>query len=211
MSSVKHLLTAASAVALLAGATPVMAKEAGDLLIRARAIMVEPNESADITVIGGSVDIDSSVMPELDFTYFFTDNIAAELILAVTPHDIVATDTLLDDVPVGDTTLLPPTLTLQYHFLPRQQMSPYVGVGINYTHFFSVDAAGGTVTDLELDDSFGVALQAGIDFAIDERWVVNADVKRVWINTDASLNGGAIEADVDINPWIFGLGVGYRF
>ncbi|RMF11187.1 MAG: OmpW family protein [Alphaproteobacteria bacterium] len=211
MISVRKVATAACAVALLAGATPVMAKEAGDLLVRARAIVVEPDESADITVIGGDASIDTSVMPELDFTYFFTDNIAAELILAVTPHDVTAVDTTLGDVPVGDTTLLPPTLTLQYHFMPRQQMSPYVGVGVNYTHFFDVDAAGGTVTDLDLDDSFGLVLQAGIDFALGDRWVVNADVKKVWINTDASLNGGAIEADVDIDPWIFGLGVGYRF
>jgi outer membrane protein len=211
MKKTQYLLAAASALAIVASTTPVMAKEAGDWIIRARAIVVEPDESADITAIGGSVNIDTAVMPELDFTYFFTDNIAAELILAVSPHDITAVNTALGDVPVGNTTLLPPTLTLQYHFFPREQMSPYVGVGVNYTHFFDVDAAGPTVTDVKLDDSFGVALQAGIDFAISDRWLVNADVKKIWINTDATLNGGAIEADVDINPWVFGLGVGYRF
>ncbi len=129
----------------------------------------------------------------------------------MSPHNITAVNTALGDVPVGNTTLLPPTLTLQYHFFPREQISPYVGVGVNYTHFFSVDAAGGTVTSLTLDDSVGVALQAGVDFAIDDHWMVNADLKRVWINTKASLNGGAITANVDINPWIFGFGVGYRF
>jgi len=211
MKKTQYLLTAASALAMVASTMPAMAKEAGDWIIRARAIVVEPDESADITAIGGSVNIDTAVMPELDFTYFFTDNIAAELILAVSPHDITAVNTALGDVPVGNTTLLPPTLTLQYHFFPREQMSPYVGVGVNYTHFFDVDATGPTVTDVKLDDSFGVALQAGIDFAINDRWLVNADVKKIWINTDATLNGGAIEADVDINPWVFGLGVGYRF
>ena len=211
MTKAQYLVAAASAMTIMAAAMPVMAKEAGDWIVRARAILVQPDESANISVIGGGVNIDTAVMPELDFTYFFTDNIAAELILAVSPHDITAVNTALGDVPVGNTTLLPPTLTLQYHFLPREQMSPYVGVGVNYTHFFDVDAAGPTVTDLKLDDSFGLALQAGIDFAISDRWLLNADVKKIWINTDASLNGGAITADVDIDPWVFGLGVGYRF
>ena len=170
-----------------------------------------PDESADIS-IGGDASIDNSVMPELDFSYFFTDNIAVELILAVTPHDVAAVGTALGDIDLGDVTLLPPTLTLQYHFMPKETMSPYVGVGVNYTKFFDADvSSGGVVTDIDYDSSFGLALQAGIDYALNERWLINVDVKKVWINTDVSINAGAVTADVDIDPWIFGFGFGYRF
>ncbi|MBW7836415.1 MAG: OmpW family protein [Sphingomonadales bacterium] len=205
--------TLLSATAIIVAALPfaASAKEAGDLLVRARAIYVAPDESADIS-IGGKPAIDNSVMPELDFSYFFTDNIAVELILAVTPHDVAAKGTALGDVDLGDVTLLPPTLTLQYHFMPKEKMSPYVGVGVNYTKFFDADVpSGGIVTDIDYDSSFGLALQAGIDYAINDRWLINVDVKKIWINTDVSINAGAVTADVDIDPWIFGFGVGYRF
>ncbi len=205
--------TLLSATAIIVAALPfaASAKEAGDLLVRARAIYVAPDESADIS-IGGKPAIDNSVMPELDFSYFFTDNIAVELILAVTPHDVAAKGTALGDVDLGDVSLLPPTLTLQYHFMPKEKMSPYVGVGVNYTKFFDADVpSGGIVTDIDYDSSFGLALQAGIDYAINDRWLINVDVKKIWINTDVSINAGAVTADVDIDPWIFGFGVGYRF
>ena len=207
----KKTLLSATAVVAFAVPFAASAKEAGDLLVRARAIYVTPDESADIS-IGGDASIDNSVMPELDFSYFFTDNIAVELILAVTPHDVAAVGTALGDIDLGDVTLLPPTLTLQYHFMPKETMSPYVGVGVNYTKFFDADvSSGGVVTDIDYDSSFGLALQAGIDYALNERWLINVDVKKVWINTDVSINAGAVTADVDIDPWIFGFGFGYRF
>lgn len=192
-------------------APAVAAKEAGDWVIRARAIVGVPDESADIS-IGGKPVIDTAVMPELDFSYFFTDNLAVELILAVMPHDVMVKGSALGDVDLGDVTLLPPTLTLQYHFLPKETMSPYVGVGINYTKFFDKDLpADGVVTDIGYDSSFGLALQAGIDYFINDRWLINLDVKKIWLNTDVSINGGAVTADVDVDPWVFGFGVGYRF
>lgn len=210
----KTILTLAlplMAAPLFLTAPAAAAKEAGDWIVRARAILVEPDEGGPIS-IGGKPVIDTAVMPELDFTYFFTDNIAVELILAVSPHDVRAKGTALGDVDLGNVTLLPPTLTLQYHPLPKEKMSPYVGVGINYTTFFDKDLpAGGVATDIDYDDSFGLALQAGIDYFINDRWLINIDVKKVWINTDVSINGGAVTADVDIDPWIFGLGIGYRF
>lgn len=180
--------------------------------VRLRGIVVEPDESATITPIGGDASIDTAVMPELDITYFFTDNIAAELILAVSPHNPVAVGTSLGDVPLGDVTLLPPTLTLQYHPIPDNKVSPYAGVGVNYTVFFDTDVpTGGAVTSINYDDSFGFAIQGGVDIKLDDNWLLNLDVKKLWLNTDVSINGGAITADVDINPWIFGFGVGYRF
>ena len=183
----------------------------GPWLIRGRAIWVAPDEDASITAIGGTADIDDAVMPELDISYFFTDNIAAELILAVSPHDVAAVGTALGNVDLGDVWLLPPTLLLQYHFTPHAQFRPYAGAGINYTIFFNADAAGGAVTNVDYDNALGWALQAGVDYDLGGGWLLNADLKKLFLSTDISLNGGAIVADVDIDPWIFGVGFGYRF
>jgi outer membrane protein len=102
-------------------------------------------------------------------------------------------------------------LTLQYHFQPDQTFSPYVGAGINYTLPYSEDAAGGAVQKLEVDGSFGYALQAGADFWLNDNWGLNLDVKKVWVDVDASINDGAIKGNVELNPWIVGAGVSYRF
>jgi outer membrane protein len=148
------------------------------------------------------------VVPEVDFTYFVTDNIALELIAGTTRHDVSHTPTGID---LGKVSLLPPTLTLQYHFMPKERLSPYVGAGVNYTIFYNEDAPGGAVTSIDYDNSFGWALQAGVDYAIADRWYVNLDVKKLFLSTDVSINGGAINAKVDLDPWLFGVGVGYRF
>lgn len=211
------LLAAAGAVALTGLAAPAAFAEAGDWQFRLRAITVQPDEGADIATIGGDVDINTSIVPEFDISYFFTDHFAAELILGVTPHDVTAVGTSLGDVDLGDVTLLPPTLTLQYHFAPDAQVRPYVGVGVNYTLFFNEDLPAGTALDsIDYDPSFGLALQAGVDYALNERWFLNVDVKKVWINTDVTIDGttnlgAVVEADVDINPVIFGVGVGWRY
>jgi len=185
----------------------------GPWLVRGRALAVMPDESASVTVLGGNLDIDTSIVPELDITYFFDEHWAAELILAVTPHDITHKPTGID---IGNVWLLPPTITLQYHFTPDDpDFRPYVGVGVNYTTFFGHDDAGPQVQDAKFDDSVGFALQAGFEIPIDEHWSFNVDVKKVWINTDVRLDMAAgptpINADVDINPVIVGVGFGYRF
>ena len=174
-------------------------------LIRVRGIWVSPDEDASINGLAGNVDIDDAIVPELDITYFFTDNIAAELILATTNHDVSATA----GVDLGDVWLLPPTLLLQYHFTPNEQFSPYIGAGLNYTIFYGEDS--GAAASIDYDNSVGYALQAGMDYDLGNQWVFNVDVKRLWLNTDVSINNGAITADVDIDPWIIGAGFGYRF
>jgi outer membrane protein len=116
------------------------------------------------------------------------------------------------NVDLGDVWLLPPTLTLQYHFNPKGQVSPYVGAGINYTIFYSEDP--GAAQDIEYDDGFGYALQAGVDIALQGDWFLNVDVKKLWLSTDATIRVNAtttVLADVDIDPWIIGVGFGYRF
>ena len=181
-------------------------------LIRARLLGVVPDdESSDITVIGGKAEVDDSITGDLDFTYFFTDNIAAELTLTVSPHDVSAVNTAVGNIDLGDVSLLPPTLTVQYHFLPEGRFRPYVGAGINYTIFFNEDA--GAARDVHYDNAVGYALQAGIDIGIDDHWAINFDVKKLWLDTDVSVQalGTTVQTEVDIDPWLFGLGIAYRF
>jgi outer membrane protein len=133
------LLAVLPAVASAADGMP--GKNAGDWMVRFRGIGFAPDESGTAndgtTAIGGSAAVNTTAIPELDFTYFFTKNIAAELILATTRHTIDVKDSTLGDVNVGRVSLLPPVLTLQYHFNPMGKFSPYVGAGINYTIFYN--------------------------------------------------------------------------
>ncbi len=205
----KKFLLCAAALTMVTAA-PAMA-DAGDWLVRGRVINVTPDESATITPIGGDVSIDTSIVPELDITYFVADQWAFELILGVTPHDVRAVGTAAGDIDLGDVTLLPPTLTLQYHFNRDGDVRPYVGAGLNYTYFFNEDLpTGGIATSIDYDASFGYALQAGADFQVSDDWFLNVDVKWVDIDTDVTING-AIAADVEIDPVIFGVGFGRRF
>ncbi len=214
MSTVARTLSALTILAACMGSsTAVYAAEsrAGEWLIRGRVLSVQPDESSTITPIGGAAHADNSVVPEVDFTYFLTNNLAAELIVAVTKHDVEARGTTLGRVDLGDAWLLPPTLTLQYHISPQGGVDPYVGVGVNYTTFFDAKKGPAPITAIHYSDSFGIAAQAGMDVRLDERWVMNFDVKKIWLNTDVRINNGAINASVDLDPWIAGIGFGYRF
>ncbi len=212
------LLSAALAAAL---ATPANADQ-GDWLVRLRGIYVAPqDESGPVlpAVPTGTVTVDDAIVPELDFTYFFTNNIAAELILATSPHDVAGADALVGLGEIADSMVLPPTLTFQYHFAPDAKVRPYVGAGVNWTIFYSedskasLDTALGGPTDVSMDDSFGWAVQAGVDFDITERVFLNVDVKYVDIDTTATLDTGGVinTVDVKIDPIIVGVGLGMRF
>lgn len=180
---------------------------------RLRAISVTPSESATIQTIGGDVSISSAFVPELDITYFFTKNWSAELILATTNHDVKAVGTSAGDIDLGDVWLLPPTLLGQYHFTGGDFV-PYLGAGINMTLFYGVD--NGPVADsVDYDTSFGFALQGGFDYMLNDKWFINLDVKKLFLNTDATINattalGTTVGADVGINPWIIGVGFGLK-
>lgn len=176
-------------------------------LVRGRVIGMIPDENDG--QLGGApagLGVNNAVMPELDFTYFFNDNIAAELILAVTPHDV----SLAGAGKISKIWVLPPTLTLQYH-LPMGAFKPYVGAGVNYTAIISSDATAVIGGVDSWDSSFGFALQAGFDYAIDDKWSVNFDVKKIWLNLDAKVGVARTPASVDLDPWVIGMGVGYRF
>ncbi|HEY9100695.1 OmpW/AlkL family protein [Chitinimonas sp.] len=178
----------------------------GDWLIRGRVIDVAPDVSTSGALSTLNVDVDNKAAPELDFTYMLTDKLGAELILGTARHTVTAGGASL-----GKVSHLPPTLTLQYHFAPDTNIRPYVGAGINYTRFYNVDLHAGAVP-LDVDkNSFGGALQAGVDIAVNKDWFVNLDVKKLYIKTDVNVRGGASLGTLKINPVVWGVGVGTHF
>lgn len=208
----KKLINTLIAGSLLSIAIPAMADSPWQ--VRLRGIGVLPSvSSSTISVIGGEVThISNEIVPELDFSYFFTSHIAAELILATSRHSVEATNTALGKVNLGKVSVLPPTLTAQYHFDLTPQLKPYVGVGINYTYFYSVNS-GPVATKIHYSSTVGPALQVGADFAINDNWFINADVKKIWIRPNVTVYTpiAQLRTDVNIDPWVVGLGVGYRF
>jgi outer membrane protein len=182
-------------------------------MIRVRAITVIPDAKLTIDQVPtANGKINTSVVPELDISYFFTNNIAAELILGVTPHKVTGT-AAISGIPVGKTLLLPPTLTLQYHFTNFGAFKPYVGAGVNYTFFLNQKPGGGVVTALDVKSSPGFALQAGFDYMLNANWGFNVDVKKLWLRPDytATVLGTRMTGKLRIDPWIVGVGVTYRF
>lgn len=215
-------ILAGASLAALAIASPAQAQvKAGDVLVRARAIVVSPTEKAGPVTPGfptGSVSVSDSVAPEIDFTYMWTDHIGTELILGTTKHDIRGTGSIAALGDVANTWVLPPTLTVQYHFAPQAKIRPYVGAGVNYTIFYSTDASRSLEaaigkTDVHLKDSFGYALQAGVDIDLTKRVFLNLDVKYIDIDTRARLTtGGAVNrVNVSLDPIVPSIGLGMRF
>lgn len=199
------LIIALLAIGAVAG--PVMAQQS-PWLVRARVVNIDTANKFDTSsaLATDSVHVSNKTIPEVDISYFFTPNLAAELILTYPQkHDVS-----LNGTDIGTLKHLPPTLLLQYHFMPEAQFSPYVGAGLNYTRVSQVDLLEGAAT-LE-KNSYGLALQAGVDFKLDKNWSLNLDVKKVQIRSDLSLtSNGTKLGTVKIDPWLVGVGVGYRF
>lgn len=196
---------AVAAVALLAH--EAWAQEQSPWLLRARAVRIDTANKSDPVGGAGASDrltVSDKTIPEVDISYFFNRNIAAELVLTYPQkHDVY-----LDGANIGSFKHLPPTLTLQYHFLPGETFDPYLGAGVNYTRISSVhllDGAG----ELE-NNSLGLALQAGIDYNIDQHWSLNLDVKKLQLRSDV-LIGGETVSKVKVDPYLIGAGIGYRF
>jgi len=192
------------AALLAAGAvTGAMAQSSGEgaWMVRARAVNLDMSNK-DSTGLG--LVVNNKTIPEVDVTYFLTPNVAAELILTVPQKQTVYSN----GASIGTFKHLPPTLLAQYHFTGLQGYRPYVGVGINYTDISKVSLLGGAVT---LDqDSWGGALQAGVDIALDRNWSINLDVKKVYIKTRV-YSGGANAGTLRLDPVLAGVGIGYRF
>jgi outer membrane protein len=193
-------------VAILAGLLTTTAfADQGDIIARLRVIDVSPDSSTNNTLSTLDVTAKSDVVPELDFTYMITNNIGTELILGTSRHKV---DSSLGNL--GKISVLPPTLTLQYHFTPQATFRPYVGAGVNYTRFYSNGlSAGGTPLSVK-ENSWGPALQVGADYMVTKDWFVNVDVKKLYIKTDVSANGTGL-GTLHIDPWVYGIGFGTTF
>jgi len=201
----KTLLKPVLAISLALAGSQALAQDS-NWMVRARAVHIDPaNESAPLAGNGAAdrIHVAGKTIPEVDISYFFTPHLAAELILTYPQkHDVT-----LDGARIGSFRHLPPTLTAQYHFAPQSTVNPYVG-GLNYTRISRVKLLDGAA-DLE-NDSWGLALQAGVDIRLDARWSLNLDVKKVNIRSDVMV-GGAKASSVNVDPLLFGLGFGYRF
>lgn len=222
----KHckILALAAVGAFAAGAAGgALAYQAGDLILRAGIASVQPNEDSDALSLDGTqlpgtgAGLNSSEQLGLTLTYMFTPQWGVG-VLAATPfeHDIKANGVGVD---AGSAKHLPPAVTLQYFPLgATSRWQPYVGLGVNYTLFFDEQVDGQLEEmfgpgDLDLDNSWGWAGQAGLDYQIDDHWLVNAAVWYLDIDTDATFKFAAnrITTDVNVDPWVYMLGVGYRF
>jgi outer membrane protein len=197
------IATVATAVLVLGPAAN--AHEKGDWLVRVGAGLIDPkSDNSDI------VSVDSGAALVFNGTYFFTPNIAFE-VLAATPfsHDI---ELKADGSKVGEVKHLPPTFSLQYHFDTAGKFKPYVGAGLNYTLVFDEDTTGALAgTDLDVDDSFGFAAQLGTDIVISDTMFLNFDVRWADIDADVEISPVGLAFDVEIDPMVYSLALGWKF
>ncbi|MER9408176.1 OmpW family protein [Mesorhizobium caraganae] len=180
--------------------------------VRLRALGVITEDSGYVNAVPGSdLSYSNTVTPELDISYYFTDNIATELILGTTYANIEGQGAIGAVGNVGKVWLLPPTLTLQYHFTNFGAFKPYVGAGVNYTIFYNQHA--GSADALKVDNTFGTALQVGFDYMVDQHWGVNFDVKKLFLKPDfdVTVDGAKQTGKAELDPWLIGAGVTYRF
>ena len=214
---------------ILTSSLPLQAEQ-GDWLVRVRGIVIHPDDSSGLVSAGGvplagtGVNVNTQAVPELDVTYMFHRNWGVEVIAGIAKHNVSFETAapiagLTNGFDLFDTWVLPPTVTLQYHFLPDNNIRPYVGLGVNYTAFLGdnatseLEALVGPV-DVDTDHSWGLAAQVGVDVTLKDNWFVNFDLKYIDINTTATLQTGPLgrlRVNVDIDPFIFGAGIGYRF
>lgn len=197
---------------LLAGQASAAAPETGDWLVRAGASTVAPQSDNGtlhldraIPAPPSKIEVDDSTSFTLTVSYFLTPNVAVELLAAYPfSHDFTLEDINLD----GSVDHLPPTLSLQYHYPINDTFKPYAGIGVNYTIFSNAHVE--APVNVNIDNSVGLAGQVGLDVALNEHWLVNVDVRYMEIGGDVDVNNVDV-GNVDVNPWIYGLNVGYRF
>lgn len=180
--------------------------------VRLRALGVITDDKGYVDGIPGSgLSYSNTAIPELDLSYYFTDNLAAELILGTTYANIYGSGTISDLGKIGKTWVLPPTLTLQYHFTNFGAFKPYVGAGANYTIFYNQNT--GSADSLDVKNAFGAAVQVGFDYTLDRHWGVNFDVKKLFLKPkfETAIGGTNFTGKAKLNPWLIGTGITYRF
>lgn len=213
-----RIASAALGIGLLFGLTQVASAEdrTGSIMARVGVTVVDPDSSADVfaggaRIAGADAEVSTEVVPSLTLAYFFTNNLAVELFCCFAKHDVDGKGTL-NGIDLGDTWIFPPALTLQYHFDTGRGFTPYLGAGIQYIAFFDESRSNlGGNPRLDIDNAVGFTLQAGIDIEIGNGWYLNGDVKKTFLDTDASWEGTNITADVDLDPWLFTAAIGRRF
>ena len=222
-------------LAVVTAFAPMLAQaEAGDFVVRLRATHISPDESSSLgatttaNLSGATADalygsrtaelrVDSNTIPEIDFSYYITKNIAAELILAVgTRHDVKTTGDAAHHPDLGSVNLLPPTLTAQWHFNPDQAFDPYVGAGASYVRAMDNSLSWNGAVPIRISrNSFGPAIQAGFDYNLPGRWLINMDIKKIWFDTKVEANAsGTTWTKIDqlgIDPWVVSVGFGKKF
>lgn len=211
------ILAGVCALGLIAGTVHAedafVPKKAGQFVLAARLTTVAPSEKGDIYTAAGAasglhVGLNNDTVPTLGFTYFFTDHIAVEGILGTSQHKIRALGPSTD-VEVYKVRVLPPVVTVQYHFNPAGRVSPYVGAGLNAMAWYDgKDENGFTV---RLKNGAGTAVQGGVDIALKHRCALNIDVKKVFYKTTATINGGALRSSVRLDPTVISIGLSHRF
>jgi len=200
-------LVALAALAFVLSPVAAIAEE-GPLLVRLRGVYISPAGKSDAfgAVPADAITVSTKTIPEVDFSYFFTKNFSAELILTY-PQKL---NVSLLGTEIGSFKALPPTLTAQWHFIPDGVFNPYVGIGVNLTLISGVDLAGGAL-DLS-SSSVGLAGQVGFDIRVAEQVYLNGDVKYAQIRADVKdAASGTKITTVKVDPWLIGLGIGYRF
>ena len=207
MRTLKLLCPLAAAAALFT-ATPALAQQAGDWTFGLGAHVVSP-KSGNGSLAGGALDVDvgDNWRPTFTGEYFFRDNWGVE-VLASLPfqHDIE-----LNGVKAGSTKHLPPTVSLQYHFAGSEKVKPFIGAGVNYTLFFSQGSTGPLAgADLDLDNSWGLALHGGLDFAVGTNKFLRLDARWIDIDTDVKVNGASV-GTVNIDPMVYGAAFVWKF
>lgn len=198
------LLAASLALALSLPAAAQQASE-GNWLVRGRAVSLDWRNGQADNLGQTNVTAENRWIPEVDVSYFFTKNIAAELVLTY-PQNI---DIDVGGVKKGTIKALPPSLLLQYHFTDFGAFKPYVGAGVNYTIFSKRNNILNGAASVD-NNSFGLAAQVGFDYALTKNWSLNVDAKYIKMDTDVKLNGSKI-GKLNLDPTTIGIGVGYRF
>jgi outer membrane protein len=211
-------LAIAAALSALAAAGAAQAqdfqpKAKGTVILNVRVTDVAPSGTDPITTLAGAgtglrAKASYDVMPTVGVTYFLTDNLAVEAIAGTTQHTVRAKGPGTD-LKIKETWVLPPIVSLQYHFAPAARVSPYVGAGVNYMLFYGGDDKNGF--RLKIDDGFGAAVQGGVDIALRDKWSINLDAKKVFFETDAVDRVNGVKTKVTLNPWVLSAGVGHRF
>jgi len=226
----KSLLSASLFALALSVPLVVHAHEAGDIIVRAGAATVSPNEdSGNLKLDGAKISgtkatLDSDTQLGLTLAYMLTNHIGIELLAASPFHHTVAVKGLGPtlDGKLGDIKQLPPTLSLQYYPMEStSKFQPYAGIGVNYTMFFDEDLSGTRknqgFSDLKVKSSWGLAGQVGMDYMLTDRMMLNASVWYIDMSTEATMNGpsaltvGRTKVSVDVDPWVYMVGLGYKF